>query len=809
MAVLTSESVLEDLCRLPLLSPEQKARVQSAARRTLPAPERIVDRLVGRGWLTPFQAEALLTGRGKGLLFGDYVLLSKLGEGGMGTVFKARHIRLGRIDALKVIRPDRVSSKVIARRFLREIQLTADLNHPHIVKALDAGQVGKQFYLATEYIEGEDLTTTVRRGGVLTPADACLVIYQTTLALKHIHERGLIHRDLKPSNIMREEKARAVKVLDLGLCHCLNEFTLTGSNAGTLTRDGVMLGTPDFMPPEQSRNPHGVDIRADLYSLGCTFFYLLTGRLPYEGSPVEKLMQHNTAPIPPLVLPHGPTPAALAAIVERMMAKDPEERFQSPQELIDALLSLRPVSSVPGEPGVPLPVGAGLVAVDEWQSEFDLLISQDPSASGASPIPPEPKPRRNRSHPWWWVAAAVGLVVVSVSGFLIARSRPTAERTTPDAAPVEEEPADEMKSLRKAVLAPGGNREQLRSRVLEFRARNAAKAPAAAAASLLRKLPSPLDRLVPEKVNGTETSAVRLAEAGHSVLGLAFSPTDEQLLVFRTGKPPESWSLPSGKLADGFAGLVLREDAAATVSADARTVLAIDPEGELVVWSEGRNRRVDLEGGAKAACATILPDGRSAVVAFADSSERVVRISLETGKIVDRVDHPSEGVQSMTVSPDGAAALVWGPENMIRVLSLTNGKLIQAFDSSMDSPTGGGFGPDGQSLYLVGAYRTAARFAPGSLNPTATYEVPAEKPNPFLPRAGTKGRPTCIAVSADEMMVAVGTRSGLHLYSAATGKVTQEIPFTTAVRAVAFSTHGRVLAVALDDGSVLLVLLKP
>lgn len=810
MAVIDSESVLNDLRRLPLLNPEQKARVVAAATRSNPGPEKIVYRLVHRGWLTNFQAEALLTAKGKGLVFGDYVLLSKLGEGGMGVVFKARHLRLDRIDALKVIRTDRVGSSVVARRFQREIQLTADLNHPHIVKALDAGQVGKQFYLATEYVPGEDLTATVRREGVFLPADACLVIYQTALALQHIHERGLIHRDLKPSNIMREDRTRAVKVLDLGLCHSLNE--LSGSNAGTLTRDGVMLGTPDFMPPEQARNPHGVDIRADLYALGCTFFYLLTGRTPYEGSPMEKLLQHASAPVPPLVLPRCPTPPALAEIVSCMMAKRPEDRFQTPQHLIGALLALRPGQPAPSGPGLPFPQSDGVVAIDEWQSEFDLLISQDPSASGASPIPREPKPVRRRSRAGWWAAAAVALAAVSVSGFLLARGKPTPEKAEADPAPVEEEAsaADELKALKKSLQSPGENREQLRNRVLTFRARNAGKPPAVGAAALLRKLPSPLDRLAPGPVEAVQVPAIRLGEPGHSVVAFNFSANDESLLVHRVGKPPEEWALPGLTATGRFVGLAVHDECSATVSADCRATLAIDPDGELSIRAEGRTRKVKPADGS-AARAAILPDGKSAVVALDDSTERLVRVSLETGKIVSRLDHPSEGVQSLTVSPDGASCLVFGPENMIRVLSLSTGKLLHAFDPPPNveaSSPAGAFGPDGQYVYLIGAASTAGRFSPGTATALATYEVAPEKPNPFLPRTGTSGRPTCIAVSSDESAVAVGTRSALHLYSAATGKMTQEIHFNSPVRAVAFSTHGRVLAVAIDDGSVLLIPIK-
>ena len=800
MTALSSESVLAELRQLPLLTAAQLARVESAARKHAPGPEKIVQRLLDKGWLTPFQAEVLLSGKGGGLVFGNYVLLSRLGEGGMGAVFKARHIRLGRIDAVKVIRDDKIASKLVAQRFLREIRLTADLNHPHIIKALDAGQVGKQLYLATEYVAGEDLTKTVFREGPFSVADACLVVFQTALALRHIHERGLIHRDMKPSNIMREEKTRAVKLLDLGLSGNLHELPDAGSEAGLLTREGVMLGTPDFMPPEQARNPHGVDIRADLYGLGATFYYLLTARTPYGGSPIEKLTQHASAPPPTLVLPRIPTPPALAAIVTKLMAKRPEDRFQTPQELIDSLLALRP-----GEPSTAIEP----VPVPEWQSQFDLLISRDPSASGSMPIPKEiasASPSRQRIG--WIVAVAVAAMIVPLVAYFSTRNRSTGEPNNPGPAQVEEEPVDELKALRKAVLATGENRDQLRSRVLAFRAKNAGAPPAVVASGLLRKLPSPLDRLSPEKGSFTETPVVRLGSPGEPVAWMSFSPTDERLTIARVGKPPEEWQLPAMKESSRWRGIRVAEEGVPSGTPDGRTVIAVDARGKLAVWSDGKLKPVDIDAVTMVA---VAPNGKSAVVAFANNDERLARINLETGKIANHLDHPSDGVTSLVVSPDGASCLVIGPESMIRVLSLSSGKLVQAFDnpSEAGATPSGQFGPDGQRLYLLGAFRTAGRFAPGSASPDVLFEVGQDRPNPFVPRLSRPGRPTCIAVSADESAVAVGTRAGnLYVYAASTGKSTHEFRFNETIKAIAFSTHGRVLAVALDDGTVLLVPLK-
>ncbi|HYH64121.1 MAG TPA: serine/threonine-protein kinase, partial [Urbifossiella sp.] len=332
----TAEAVLAALKRVPLLSASQLRRVEEAAGRGSHPPERVVGRLVEKGWATRFQADALLAGKPETLVVGPYLLLDVLGEGGMGRVYKARHVRLGRVDAVKVIRADKLASRTLARRFAREIRLTASLEHPHIVRAIDAGEAGGRLYLATEFIDGQDLATTVVRAGPLTPADACLAAYQACLALQYVCDRGLVHRDVKPSNLMRERATRAVKLMDLGLSGVRAGDGAASMAGGMLTTDGVMLGTPDFMPPEQARNPHGADIRADLYGLGVTLFFLLSGRTPYTGSAVDKLMAHANQPVPPVLTPVGPAPPPLAALVTRLMAKKPDDRYPTPAAVAEA-----------------------------------------------------------------------------------------------------------------------------------------------------------------------------------------------------------------------------------------------------------------------------------------------------------------------------------------------------------------------------------------------------------------------------------------------------------------------------------------
>jgi serine/threonine protein kinase len=825
MSVPNAETLLADFKRFPLLTPSQFARVEAATRTGAHPPEQVVRRLVEKGWLTKYQGEAVLGGRTYSLMFGPYILLDKLGEGGMGSVYKARHRRLGRIDAVKVIRPDKIASKVVARRFLREIRLTSDLHHQHVVRAVDAGEVGRQWYLATQFVQGVDLATVVRRLGPLPVPDACLAIYQASLALQHVHERGLVHRDVKPSNLIREDQTGRVKLLDLGLSR-FREPTGQESMAGTLTTDGVLLGTPDFMAPEQAVDPHGVDIRADLYALGCTFFFLLTGRPPYTGSSVDKLLAHSSSSIPPVQLPGGPTPPALNAIVARLMAKRPEDRYPTPQALTDALLALRPGNEPPSagpSATVAPPESHPAPVVDEWQSAFHLLVSQT-NTLAASPLTkrlPSPSPASRLR--WLWVTVAT-LAILVVVALVVSRGRPRgtlAVESPPDhtqlgsPAVPEDAPAEELRALQKALDTPGEDRGRLRDRVIAFRTRRVGTPLAIGAAELLRRLPSPLDQLSPTPGPDGGISSIQVGKSGAPVLWFQFGPSDRRLLVARRGGQLEEWSLPTLEESGRFMTPSAGPGRTATVSADGRTVVTARPDGVLCVWSErgGLPREIDLGPGFRARVVGVGAAGRAAVVAFTDGDKRLGRIDLETGRMVGQLDHRSMGVNGITVSPDGEACLVSSDHDILREIPQKPGRSTRQFEPGPGTRGGSGagvYGPDGLRLYLTGVETAAGRFPAGAVTADIRYEVLAARSMiPFTRPRQTFQPPTCVAVSADEVSVAVGTHSGVvRVFAAGSGTPTQEFTLSGPVGALAFSTHGRVLAVGLGDGSVLLVPLK-
>ena len=259
------------------------------------------------GRLTAYQAAALYQGKSRGLLIGNYLILDKLGAGGMGVVFKGRHRRLGRVVALKILPPSFARDKTAVARFKREVEAAGRLKHPNIVAALDADEDRGVHFLVMEYVEGRDLDHVVRQRGPLPIVQAVDFLVQAARGLEAAHAEGIVHRDIKPSNLMLDS-AGVVRVLDLGLARFVdasNPFGQAAGGAGRLTESGMYMGTVDYMAPEQAEDSRRADHRADIYSLGCTLHYLLTGREPFVGETIlKRLMAHQERPAP-LLRPRG------------------------------------------------------------------------------------------------------------------------------------------------------------------------------------------------------------------------------------------------------------------------------------------------------------------------------------------------------------------------------------------------------------------------------------------------------------------------------------------------------------------------
>lgn len=297
----------------------------------------VADTLVAQGLLTRFQSRELLAGRRRFRL-GQYTVLDEIGRGGMGQVFRAEHAMMGREVALKVL-PRAKSTPEYEAAFRREIRVLARLDHENLVRALDAGHDAKVYYLVTELVPGLDLRKQVLKYGPLDALAAASVISQAACGLAYAHEQGLVHRDVKPGNLLVTQDGK-VKVLDLGLAGS----TLDPETVGT----GRVVGTMDYMAPEQIRFPDAVGPAADVYGLGCTFYFTLSGQVPFPGGSRKEKAQRQLTEIPvPLgqLVPH--VDPALCRLVEEMMRKSPEERIRSADEVIQRLRTWTPRTRVP------------------------------------------------------------------------------------------------------------------------------------------------------------------------------------------------------------------------------------------------------------------------------------------------------------------------------------------------------------------------------------------------------------------------------------------------------------------------------
>jgi len=301
--------------------------------------EGLARELVRRGKLTSYQAERILEDNPHGLILGQNVILDCIGSGGMGEVYKAEHRRMKRPVVVKVLHPDNTKSDVALRRFQREVEAVARLSHPNVVTAFDADEEKGIHFLVMEYVDGRDLGSVISRGGPLEIEQAIDYVIQAARGIAYAHSQGVVHRDIKPSNLL-VDSAGVVKVLDMGLARFDSPFETTNESkdGDEITQANQIVGTVDYMPPEQADGSANVDRRSDIYSLGCTLFRLITARVPYRGdSPIKKLISHRSDPIPSMRAARADTPARLDDVFQRMIAKSPDDRYATMEDVIREL----------------------------------------------------------------------------------------------------------------------------------------------------------------------------------------------------------------------------------------------------------------------------------------------------------------------------------------------------------------------------------------------------------------------------------------------------------------------------------------
>jgi len=411
--------------------------------------EPIAVEMVRTGLLTEFQSiEILNSPHPDFFIAGKYSILELLGRGGMGSVFLCEHMRMRRLVAIKVLPEECEADPAMLARFEREAQAVAALDHPNVVHAYDIDQAGGRHFLVMEFIDGIDLQTLVSNNGPLSPELAAWCVMQAARGLHHAWLAGWVHRDIKPGNLLLE-RTGTVKILDMGLARI---FDHSGSNVTSLFNENTILGTADYISPEQASGSLDTDIRGDIYSLGATFYFLLCGKAPFEdGSVSQKLLWHRTMNPLPIRERRPQVPEAMAAVVSRMLEKEPRNRYAAPGDIAELLQSYcTPPPKLPGEAVMPTWSPAVVERIRACQAPADLPAPQtaslgnrpapktDLAVTGKLLIKPAGKhdkrprtPVRKVELPLWLMLTMAGLIAI-LTGWTVYReaTRPKPQPAT-------------------------------------------------------------------------------------------------------------------------------------------------------------------------------------------------------------------------------------------------------------------------------------------------------------------------------------------------------------------------------------------
>jgi serine/threonine protein kinase len=637
-----------------------------------------------------------------------YVILEELGRGGMGIVYKARHLVLGRLVALKFINKERFPHPRAVVRFHREAQMAARLAHPHIVTVYDAGQAGDRHFLCLEYVEGTSLTGVLRQSGPLPVPVACEYVRQVAEGLQHSFERGMVHRDIKPQNLMRTP-AGQIKILDFGIGRFFSDADeaepLTGAGderatpdcrvvTETLTETGLLVGTPDYMAPEQVQDARTADIRADIYSLGCTFYHLLAGHPPFHSTPqLGKLAAHLEQAPKPLSLLRGDVPAGVLRVIERMTAKDLERRYQTPAEVSQALAPFVNAPLVP--PTSPRLRRRRRIVVASLVAAVLLMFG----AVHFYPLfgPDQPDPSRNQADDsgayeighfdlhqgavWDAVFSPDGKTALSASGNSFTDEE---NEGFPDCG-LRQWEVDSMWQVRRLEME------------------NHAATCAAFSPDGRRVLSGASNGTVHvwDLLNGRENS---FKLHGGWVSGVAFSPDGERALSGSYDGNLLLWEVQTGTVLKRFEGRPGAVVTHVTLSSDGRRALSGGSDKAVRLWDvETAKEIMHFEAHTKYVGSVALSPDQQYALSAGDSIQ--LWDLQKRGAVSRRFEGHDKFVWRIVFSPDGRRALS-GDAKTVRLWDVATGKEILCFRGHTDNVYSVAFSPDGRTALSASADKT-------------------------------------------------------------------------------------------------------
>ena len=777
-----------------------------------------------------------------------YTFLKKLGGGGMGVVYLAEHNLMKRKVAVKLIPPEMIGNSAVRERFVQEVISAAALEHPNVVRAYSAEEFGAHMLFEMEFVDGKDLCQVVKSKGPLPVAHAVNYIRQAAQALQHAMLKRLIHRDIKPGNLMLT-RAGSVKVADFGLAKFSRETdkdrdrSLTGANA--------MMGTPDYMAPEQARNAKSADIRADIYSLGCTFYYLLTGQPPFTGESIADLMfKHWEAPRPDVGLLRNDVPAELSQFIQKMMATEPDDRPQTPKEVVDWLTKFAKGGSAKKETVVEAKKSA-----DEYLNYQEF--TPEPSTPKMRVHQTATQPKKARPLIAGAVACVlVGLAILAASGVLRLKKDGTVvlenlpadaevqidgetAKVTSNGATYEIRVAadqkhrlqvkkDGFKVFGDEVEVDTGGRKSVVVRSNRWRAANVSPA---------QRQPGKVEK----SNSGTKALDAKVKLGERSNPKNTGPPKDELLLKSEPALPKKDAPIkteppPAPITADFTENKTLlghkRTARAIAVSPNGRQILSAGDDKEVYSWFPSSDKpmmRLGLK--SEGVGAFFLPGGREAIVAdcsraylidLASNEEKgvfsvpiggVAAIAgsldgqhfaslITTGDIIwwniakkrpeSTIEFKTKApVNSVAVTGDGKFAAVGNRnDGMVSVWNLTEKKLVKKWVAHAGDVIAVAFSPDGKQLATVGQDNLGQVW-----NPLTGSKLSTLKGHTDVPLGVAFGAESAVIVTA-------GTDKSVRVWSSATGGAQQSFQANAKIFSLAVDPKSRFVAIGLDRGAL-------